>query len=510
VSAAGRPIWRGLAAALAAVLLSVLPGTSLPVGAHPLGNFTVNRYSRVELGNAGIRVRYVLDLAEIPSVQETQVADVNHDGVVSAEEWDTYRTRQVEALRSNLTLAIDGAPVALRTDDSTLSTPLGQGNIPLIRIEAWFGAAPSWPPGDANTMHSATFQDRNEPARLGWREIVVQGAPGVVLSQSTVPAVDTTDELRTYPERFLQDPLDVRQADWSFTASGAVAAPAAPLPASGTPGRPVDPFTSLVTAADLNLGVVLVALAAAATLGGIHAASPGHGKTVMAAYIVGTRGTFVHAVVLGLSVTVSHTFGVLVLGVITLLASNLILPEQLYPWLTLIAAVIILVFGAVLLLGALRGLRRPPSAHSHAHAHDHDHGHHHAHSQVPASDQARQAQHSLPITWKNLLVLGLAGGIVPSASALVVLLSALALGRLGFGLLLILAFGFGMAVVLTTTGVMLVYASRFVARHFPDDVPSPLQRIFARGVPVFSAGIMLLIGVIATLQALGQFGILPI
>ena len=107
-------------------------------------------------------------------------------------------------------------------------------------------------------------------------------------------------------------------------------------------------------------------------------------------------------------------------------------------------------------------------------------------------------------------MLGLAGGIVPSASALVVLLSALALGRLGFGLLLILAFGFGMAVVLTTTGVLLVTASRFMARYFPDDAPSPLQRIFARAVPVASAGIMVLIGVIATLQALGQFGLLPL
>ena len=116
----------------------------------------------------------------------------------------------------------------------------------------------------------------------------------------------------------------------------------------------------------------------------------------------------------------------------------------------------------------------------------------------------------MPITWRNLFMLGLAGGIVPSASALVVLLSALALGRLGFGLLLILAFGFGMAVVLTTTGVMLVYASRFVARYFPDNAQSPLQRVFSRAVPVASAGIMLLIGVIATVQALGQFGILPI
>jgi nickel/cobalt transporter (NicO) family protein len=506
------PIWRGLALLLAACALAVLPATSTPVGAHPLGNFTVNRYSRVELGGDTIRVRYVLDLAEIPSVQETQVADLNHDGVVSAEEWDAYKSRRVEEIRTALELAVEGTPVQLRTDESTLTTPVGQGNIPLIRIEAWFRAAWVRPAGDASA-HSGTFQDRNEPARLGWREIVVRADPGVILSQSTAPATDTTDELRTYPDRFLQDPLDVRQASWTFTAAGAnVPSASSPARPAGTDGRPVDPFTSLVTAADLNLGVVLLALLAAATLGGIHAASPGHGKTVMAAYIVGTRGTFLHAVVLGLSVTVSHTVGVLVLGVITLLASNLILPEQLYPWLTLIAAVIVLVLGAILLFNAVRGLGRGQQAHQHSHEHDHHH-HHHVHPDSHAPNDAHmhdEAGRSLPITWRSLFMLGLAGGIVPSASALVVLLSALALGRLGFGLLLILAFGCGMAVVLTTTGVLLVTASRFMARYFPDDAQSPLQRIFSRAVPVASAGIMVLIGVIAMLQALGQFGIFSI
>ena len=146
----------------------------------------------------------------------------------------------------------------------------------------------------------------------------------------------------------------------------------------------------------------------------------------------------------------------------------------------------------------MRGVEYRPSPRTAAEAsssathHDHDHPHSHS------------------LTWKNLFVLGLAGGIVPSASALVVLLSAMALGRLGFGLLLILAFGFGMAVVLTTTGVLLVYASRFMARVFPEHAQSPLQRTFSRLVPVASAGLMVLIGVIATLQALGQFGLFSI
>jgi ABC-type nickel/cobalt efflux system permease component RcnA len=239
----------------------------------------------------------------------------------------------------------------------------------------------------------------------------------------------------------------------------------------------------------------------------------------MAAYIVGTRGTFVHALALGMSVTLSHTAGVLVLGVITLLASNLILPEQLYPWLTLVAAVIVLVLGAYLLVGAVRQrghehTHTHPHPHPHPHVHEHDHGHEHDHAHPHEHAQPHAHTHgepqALPITWRNLFALGLAGGMIPSASALVVLLSALALGRLGFGLLLIVAFGVGMAVVLTTTGILLVYASRFVARYFPDDASSPFQRLVGQAVPLVSAGIMLLIGVVATVQALGQFGLLPV
>ncbi|MBV9545147.1 MAG: ABC transporter permease, partial [Chloroflexi bacterium] len=260
------------------------------------------------------------------------------------------------------------------------------------------------------------------------------------------------------------------------------------------------------TQADLSPGLMLLALLAAGALGGIHAASPGHGKTVMAAYIVGSRGSILQAAALGMSVTISHTTGVLVLGVITLVASNLILPEQLYPWLTLVSAVIVLCLGAWLLVGALR--RAPAHAHEHGHSHEHVQTHEHAQVHSHGDEHAHPHEHALPMTWRSLFALGLAGGAVPSASALVVLLSALALGRLGFGLLLILAFGVGMAVVLTATGVLLVYASRFVARYFPDNSNSPVQRLISRMVPLASAAVMLIIGLAATLQALGQFGLL--
>jgi len=127
--------WRSLRPLVAACVLALLPATTAPVSAHPLGNFTVNRYSRVEVTGDGIHIRYVLDLAEIPSVQETPTAQVD---------WDAYRIRRLEDIRANLALAVDGRPVELQLGDSALTTPVGQANIPLIRIEAWFQTA--WAP----------------------------------------------------------------------------------------------------------------------------------------------------------------------------------------------------------------------------------------------------------------------------------------------------------------------------------------------------------------------------
>jgi nickel/cobalt transporter (NicO) family protein len=182
--------------------------------------------------------------------------------------------------------------------------------------------------------------------------------------------------------------------------------------------------------------VVELSLAFALGLGAAYALSPGHGKTIMAAYLVRTRGTAKHALFLGLTVTLSHTVGVLALGAAALYASSLIAPERLYPWLGLASGVIILGIGVWLLVSKVRqGLEQ---------RHHHPHGHHH-HHWPNDSDK-------LGITWKNLTTLGVVGGLAPSASALVILLAAISLHRLGFGLLLILAFSAGMAAVLAGVG----------------------------------------------------------
>jgi ABC-type nickel/cobalt efflux system permease component RcnA len=343
------------------------------------------------------------------------------------------------------------------------------------------------------------------------------------VANSSVPDVDVSDELRSYPDNLLQTPLDRREAEFTFKLGLPTDSVTAARPSLAV-SRPTDAFAALITPADLNPAVVLLALAGAALLGGIHAASPGHGKSIMAAYIVGTRGTVSHALVLALSVTVAHTTGVLVLGLATVLASNLFFPEQLYPWLTLVSGALVLVVGLGFLVQTMRQ-RGDVSAHQHHHTHAptavEAHRHFASDNDPQGDDRFHRGEvgrhshgdhshvhHELAPTWRNLFALGLAGGIVPSGSALVVLLSSVALGRLGFGLVLIVAFGLGMAIVLVATGVLLVHAGRLMLRLFPDDDTSPKRQRLMAAVPLVSAGIMTLLGVAATYEGLSQLGML--
>lgn len=498
---------RGRSRLFARCLLAVLTGLLLTPAAalaHPLGNFTVNRYSRLEVGGERIRILYVLDIAEIPAVQERQVADVDRDGTVSEAEWTAYAQPKAAALAANLSLAVDGQPVPLTVAASQATTAPGQAGLPLVRLEATLdGLLPT-----GASQRRGTFQDRNEPTRIGWREIVVQSGPNAEITESTVPAEGITEELRSYPQDLLSSPLNQRQADFGFTVAGTAAtggpavAGISPAASSGPPGRPTDGFTSLAANSELTPSVMLLALLASVLFGAIHAASPGHGKTVMAAYIVGSRGTMVHAMGLALSVTVSHTLGVLAIGIVTLVASNLIFPEQLFPWLTLTSGVIVLVIGVGLVARAISGARQ-----SAGRGHDHPHSHATDASQPHEHSLEHGHRHDLQLTWRNLLALGLAGGIVPSASALVVLLSALATGRLVWGLVLIIAYGAGMAVVLTATGFLLVHAGRLVARYFPEK-GGPWPGRFNRAVPVMSALVMTIVGAVITVQAVLQTGLI--
>ena len=257
----------------------------------------------------------------------------------------------------------------------------------------------------------------------------------------------------------------------------------------------------------LGIGIVLIALAVAVGLGAFHALEPGHGKTLVAAYLVGSHGTMKHAFLLGLIVTAAHTAGVYLLGAVTLYASQYIVPERLYPWLGVVSGVLIAGLGLVLLVRRYLGKDGLSSHHHHHHA-DHSHGsdhHHHHHHHDHSHDHGHTHNHhdlNRQVSLRELLTLGISGGIVPCPAALVVLLSAVSMQRIGFGLLLIVAFSVGLAAVLITIGLLMVYARQFMSRFQIN------SRLTTRWLPLTSSAFILVFGVALTVQALQSAGIL--
>ncbi|HEY8743463.1 MAG TPA: high-affinity nickel-transporter, partial [Chloroflexota bacterium] len=330
---------------LALIALLLLATLSRPVvaWAHPLGNFTINRYSRLEVQPALLRIRYVLDEAEIPTYQD--MALLHPGGAPTAAEQQQFLAARVERLRAHLHVIVGGQAVAITLEPGTaaLSFPPGQGGLPLLRVTAWFRADL---PAAAAGATAVGFVDDNYDDRLGWKEIVVRGLNGVAVQQSTVTAIDQSDELRSYPQDMLASPLDVRSAQFSYVASAASEIGASNLlqprgRSTALLAAATNAFTALVSRQALSLPFILFALLAAIALGGVHALSPGHGKTIVGAYLVGSRGAARHAALLGLTVTITHTAGVFALGCITLLAARFIVPERLYPWLSTLSGLLV-------------------------------------------------------------------------------------------------------------------------------------------------------------------------
>ena len=222
--------------------------------------------------------------------------------------------------------------------------------------------------------------------------------------------------------------------------------------------------------------MILLSLLIAAFWGAAHALTPGHGKAIVAGYLVGTKGRPVDAVLLGGIVTITHTIGVFALGFVTLLLSHFIVPETLYPWLTLISGLLVVVVGAI--RPRLRARRRADTSRPRSQPR--------ARAPPPRSPSPRPAR---------LLGVGIAAGLLPCPSALVVLLSAIALHRIGFGLALIVAFSLGLAATITSIGLVAVLAKRAFSRISLD---GPVIRL----LPAASAVVILLVGVAITLKAL--------
>ena len=463
----------------------------LPADAHPLGNFTINHYAGLQVAPDGVGIDYVLDMAEIPAFQEINQLDINGNRKAEPVETVTYPAEKCNEVNSHLQLLIDKQPLALKTIDSTVEFPPGVGGLSTLRLTCNFQGSM-----ELVGTQSIEFEDNLYPQRLGWREITV-AANGVPI-QGNFTSSSITNRLTNYPNNLLSSPLEQRGISLKLNPSPTSSQQ--PLPPSiqsfsrlgnALTARTNDVFTSLITQENRNFLTILIALAIAFLWGGLHALSPGHGKTIVGAYLIGSRSKPQHALFLGLTVTITHTASIFILGLVTLGTSQFILTEQLYPWLSVLSGLLVVGIGVNLFVSRLQGTQVLHSHdhehhdHEHSHHHQHDHNHiHHDHSHLPSS-----------MSWSGLLALGISGGLLPCPSALVVLLSAIALGRIGFGLALVSAFSLGLAAVLTGIGLMLVYAKdRF--EHFPLQIPK------IRMLPVASALCITVIGVGITTQAL--------
>ncbi len=471
------------------LIFSLLIIALLPAFAHPLGNFTVNNFSKIEVENEKIRLRCVLDMAEIPTFQESQQIDTDKNGELSQDELNAHLAQLTAQYLGNLKLSVDGQSVALQTADQKISLPVGSGNLPTLRLEWDFNAA--MPNGDRNAAHQLKFENDNYKERIGWNEIVVSRTNGVNVFDSSAFGSQLSDELKTYPEDMLTAPLTERTAGFSFTAN-AVPANAKPLEnRDGKASAPVakDRLAELISEKEVTPAIILFGILIAFGLGTLHALSPGHGKTVVGAYLVGSKGTIRHAIFLGLTVTVTHTLGVFALGFITLFAAHYILPEKIMPYLSFISGLIVLIMGISLFTQRLKTAlgKKTESETDLAHEHEfeanaeNDFTHTHGgstHSHLPPKT----------VSWRSLLALGISGGLLPCPSALVLMLSAISGNRIGYGLVLTLAFSLGLAATLVVIGLIFLHAGKFLDR--PGLSANPLVKM----LPVFSALIIACVG----------------
>ncbi len=586
---------RLIAICMALIALVAIAGAA---AAHPLGNFTVSRYSALTLRQEAIDVLYIVDMAEIPTYQERQVMDSNGDGAVSPAEEAGWLAATVPALAANLALSVDGAPVMLTPQGHTLAFPPGQGELETLRLEVQLSAVLPAAAGE----RALTYTDTNFAGRLGWQEIIATADDGALLDAS-VPATDLSDQLRNYPADLLQAPPAVSTATVRHVPTTAAVSTGQAEPAAGSPVVPAagmanrfgqDEFANLLNRTLDTPGALLAALLVAVGLGAAHALTPGHGKTIVGAYLVGSRGTARHALFLGLTTTITHTAGVFALGFLVLAASEFVLPEKLYPWLGVLSGLLVVFIGLSILRGhagnwlahrkgaahdhghyhfhfgkghshgpttnderrtttvdhrphtidhgkitggqnlpaGQRGLAfaavapttvaySPALPHSHRHGthdedhahdhaghshthgdhehhdHDHDHGHNHAPQSHVSSGEA--------LSWRNLLALGISGGLLPCPSALILMLSAIALHQVGLGLILIMAFSVGLAGVLTSIGLIMVYAGRFLER-----LPVRHTALTARFLPMASATFITLAGLLITVRALVEAGVITL
>ncbi len=511
----------------------IAPVFAIPLFGHPMGNFSVNHYSKLVVTSRGVELEYALDLAEIPTFELLHTWNLTRDSPQSA--LDDKATEQAREWLKNLEIRLKGRPVQAKFERATLAIADGAGNLPILRITTKAHV-------DARGGDLA-FEDRNFAGRAGWKEIVIGAGNGATLRKASQSDTDISRALTQYPpDPTIAPPQDLRaELDWMVEqpviaatkpvekaaekrvavnphvptliskipqprSAPAAAAPATMTTRSAPAGAVVrgDFLSKLLHQREITPWMMLVAIACAFVLGAAHALTPGHGKTIVAAYLVGSRGTLKHAAFLGAMVTFTHTIAVFALGFATLFLFRYIVPEKITAALGALSGVSIVAVGAWMLRKRVSIAHHPhphSHSHSHTHSHPHDHAHPHSHDHDHRHDPAHGHTHSHgpdQLSWGGLVALGASGGLVPCESALVLLLGAIALGRVGLGLLMLVSFSLGLALVLMAIGALVLYAKKLL----PERKRSGSSAVF-RWVSIASPAVVMIVGLVMTGVSLG-------
>lgn len=468
-----------------------------PAAAHPLGNFTINHLTKVAVAGDRVALRYVLDMAEIPTFSALRAAD--RSGTLGATQLASYGRAQAVKLLSQLQLSDAGTPVRLDLERVTTRTRPGAGGLPTLYLVLDARATL------ARTAASVSYRDTTFPGRLGWHDVVV------------APATEPTNELSAYPSALIGSPRSTAAVTIALS-HGAVAnvrtdataddgAAAASAPSAVRSNQ----LSDMLARGTGDWGFVALTFLVAIVLGGLHALEPGHGKTLLAVSLVGARATVKQAAILAAALTVAHTIGVLALGVAINFFKGYFVPEAIYPWITLASGIVIAIIGARAVQRQIQA--RQPLAHGHthehpsAHPHEHTHVHHAAHTHGDGAHShdhdnvAHARSHAVPgtapLTFGGTVWAAMSGGVAPCPAALVVLLAALALNQVAYGIFVIVAFSLGLAVTLTGLGIAVVRGASWLQGR-------PQFERFVTYGPLVSAVVISTIGAIMVGQGCAE------
>jgi len=523
-------------------MIAVLVGAVVLVGApaasaHPLGNFTVNRYSGFDLRPGHVQITYVIDMAEIPTFEAMPQIDSNGDGTAGEAEKQAWADRTAPQVLAKLTLTVSGQRVPLSVVTDSMRFRPGQAGLPILYFKAEFaGVVP--PSG------SMQYRDQNFGGRIGWKEITARSEAGVAIFASSVRGASISDELQSYPVDLLSSPLDERQAAFSFQPGRPAPIPQERVGGARTTGAPIASGRSFAALVEWKLTPLVLAasLLLALLFGALHALGPGHGKTITAAYLVGAGARRRQALLIGVAVSIMHTVSVLALGLVALVLARSFPADRVYPWLTLVTGLVALGLGTGLAIVRLQARRNGLDPwHGHAHPldashedgalpgggaetldpgfgpqgreHGHEHGDGwHAHEEQQSSgvmvlerEPTSGPDHPVgpvrmvprkPISGRGLMALAVAGGILPSPTALVVLTGAIYAHRVAYGLGLIAAFSMGLAAALMGVGM--------VAIRLRSAVSARLTSKVAGLIPIVSALVIVGFGVFFASRGITQ------